>query len=191
MPRDISSYFSLNGSNHAFVNGKCKSLLSHRSLIKSCKQAHQSTPLTLTINETSNNSSNISKTYWPKSSQAWSTRSAGHRRSRGSSMSFCQKSEPRGNDFSPTSVPIKDSASSCGLEPPFRGVEGTTPIAARNWGTGLRETTAESTRICCWPAKLRQWWHYPGNVRRRSRWNWIRQPPAAVREGWGVFPRVS
>ena len=68
------------------------------------------------------------KLYWPKSSQAWRTRWLGHWRLRGSSRSFCQKSEVRGNDFSPTKVPIRYSAVSTGRALLQRGVEGTVPI---------------------------------------------------------------
>uniref|UniRef100_A0A2P2MPY0 Uncharacterized protein n=1 Tax=Rhizophora mucronata TaxID=61149 RepID=A0A2P2MPY0_RHIMU len=56
------------------------------------------------------------------------TRSAGQWRLIGSSRSFCQKSEPRGKDFSPTNDPIRYSAVSCGRESVCRGIEGTVPI---------------------------------------------------------------
>jgi hypothetical protein len=64
---------------------------------------------------------------------------------RGSSNNFCQNSDEKGKDSSPTKVPIKYSAVSGENSLPLRGVDGTDPIREKrlfSFGDGVQISIA-------------------------------------------------
>lgn len=91
------------------------------------------------------------------------TCSSDHRRSKGICRSFCQKSEPSGNDSLPTNVPIKYSAVSRGLALPFRGVEGAAPIETKlETRSTVRAVSQPGSKTECetWLEMCPQWCHF-------------------------------